>query len=126
MRNKYFFAALFWTIAIAICCLISMSAFKDVEDVAKNDKYVHFTFYFVFTLLWYFFFRLNSRKNSVKLRLSVFILAFAFGLFIEICQELFTKDRSADLYDVLANTSGSLVATLVIWLAEKFKNKKTV
>ncbi|MES2485620.1 MAG: VanZ family protein [Bacteroidota bacterium] len=109
-----------------ICCLISMSAFKDVGDVAKKDKYVHFAFYFIFTLLWYFFFRLNSKSNTLKLRFVVFLLAFAFGVFIEVCQEFFTIDRSADIHDVFANTSGSLGAIVVIWLAEKFKKKKTV
>jgi VanZ family protein len=75
-------------------------------------------------MLWYFFFRLNSKGNTIKVRLAVFVFGFVFGLVIEACQELFTEDRSADLYDVLANTSGSLGAILVLWLSEKFKRKK--
>jgi VanZ family protein len=102
---------------------MSMKTFDDAADVEKGDKYVHFIFYFIFTLLWFFFFKKN-KGNTVKTRFTVFILGFVFGLFIEACQGLFTKDRSADVHDVLANTSGSLGAILILWLSGKISKKE--
>ena len=124
MHSKYFWAAIFWTVVIAVCCLISMRNFDSVETGVRGDKYVHFTFYFIFTMLWYLFLKFKNNDTTFKIRLRVFILAFVFGLIIEACQEFFTKDRSADILDVVANTSGSLGAILTLWLADKFKTKK--
>ncbi len=99
-----------------------MKTFENVADVEKGDKYVHFIFYFVFTVLWYIFLK-NKKGNTAKTRAIVFFLAFFFGLFIEACQGLFTLDRSADMHDVLANTSGSAGAILILWLIDKFFKK---
>lgn len=100
-----------------------MKTFEDAADVEKGDKYVHFTFYFVFTVLWFIFLK-RKRGNTAKTRFLVFILGFTFGIIIELCQEFFTADRSADVKDVLANTSGSAGAILFLWLKDKFSNKK--
>lgn len=123
MRNKYFWAALFWTIVITVCCLISLKTFENTADVEKGDKYVHFIFYFIFTILWYFFIK-RKWGNTAKTRFIVFMLGFLFGLFIEACQGLLTVDRSADIHDIFANTSGSAGAILILWLADKFSKKK--
>lgn len=123
MRNKYFWAAIFWTIIIVISCLISMKTIEETTNVQKGDKYVHFIFYFVFTILWYFFIRIKA-GNTVKTRAIVFFLGLVFGLIIEACQHFFTKDRSADVHDVIANSSGSAGAVLLLWIIDKVKNKK--
>jgi VanZ family protein len=103
-----------------------MKNFEHVEGAVTGDKYVHFTFYFVFTLLWYFFFRIHTAMSNFKIRLVVFLFAFFFGLLIEACQEFFTADRSADVLDVVANTSGSIAAVVVLWIVRVIKNKNTV
>ena len=127
MRNIYFWAALVWTTTILVCCLISMRNFDAVPLAGDyTDKYVHFSFYFGFTLLWYFACSLKYAGRNLKLRLQIFLAAVVLGIIIEICQEFFTKDRSADITDVMANTSGSAIAVLILWIAGSIKKKQTL
>lgn len=78
--------------------------------IPYKDKVVHFLFYFIFVLLWYY-----ATKNSV---VKIFLIAVAYGILMEILQS-FTKTRSADYTDAIANTLGALTAMIYI------TNKKT-
>lgn len=101
-----------------------MNNFRAVPlEGGYTDKYAHFTFYFVFTILWFLYFKsVAVAVNQTKsIRIVVFSVAVVLGIAIEICQGLFTKDRSADITDVAANTLGSAVAILILWLLNKRK-----
>jgi VanZ family protein len=93
----------------------------EVPDGQFTDKYVHLTFYFIFTVLWYLALRLKYIVSGFKIRLSIFLMAVVFGVLIELAQEFFTTDRSADVNDALANSTGSALAVLVLWLIAKLK-----
>ena len=84
-----------------------------------KDKVVHASFYFIFTVFWYLFFKGRGIKN---MKLRVFLFAVVYGILIEICQGLFTTGSSADIMDVFANTAGSAIAIFTVWLLKK--NKK--
>ena len=123
MRKLYFWAASLFTAFIAVCCLVSMKNFESVPvQDGYTDKYVHCTFYFIFTILWFLYFKSVKPGNDKKHRLTVFGMAVVFGILIELCQQFFTTDRSADITDVVANTTGSAIAVLVLWLLGK-RNK---
>jgi len=98
----------------------SFSSFKRF-NIPYKDKTVHFFFYFVFVVLWVLSFS-RQYSDKRKLRLSVLLAAVFYGILIEICQGLFTKNRSADILDVLANSAGAATAVLVLWLINR--NKK--
>ena len=123
MRRLYFLAAILLTVFITVTCLISIQNFDEFEVVTDTDKYVHLSFYFFFTFIWYQYLvrRLENITKS-KVRLYTFIWACSYGIAIEVCQGLFTKDRSADYHDIIANSSGALLAILVLWIYDKFKN----
>ncbi|WP_116789590.1 VanZ family protein [Flavobacterium psychrotrophum] len=122
MRKLYFWAAISLTVFITVACLVSMRNFDDLEVVEDTDKYVHLAFYFVFTFTWYqYLVRKFLDTPKFKIRLYTFLWAFLYGVFIEICQGAFTKDRSADFNDIIANSSGALLATVVLWLLSKLK-----
>ena len=123
MRKLYFVAAVLWTIFITTACLASMENFKDISFATEEgaDKYVHASFYILLTALWLLYaLRAFSAARS-KIRLLVFVLTVLFGLMIEIFQGLFTEDRSPDLFDVCANSTGSAIAVLIFWVADKIK-----
>jgi len=98
----------------------------EVPEGEFTDKYVHLTFYFIFTVLWYLALRLKYIGSGTKLRFTVFLMAVVFGVLIELSQQFFTTDRSADVMDALANSSGSAIAVFALWLIAKFNNNKKI
>ncbi len=114
-------AAFLWTVMIAVLCLIDANELPKPElDISSPDKYVHFTFHFMFTLLWITYGRMKWRNVLMK----VFTASLVFGILIEICQEFFTTTRSADISDVLANVSGSLVAIILLRVFGKHRRNQ--
>ena len=123
LKRVFLFAALFWTGIILFFCLIQSSDVPKI-NIEEFDKVVHAFFHFVFVTLWFLFFnkKLNSANSLKPLAVSC-VFSFVFGIIIEILQ-YYTATRSADIFDVLANTIGALLATLFIVLANDSKGLK--
>jgi VanZ family protein len=120
--RKLFFlsAALLWTGVILFFCLIKSSNLPTI-NVLYLDKAVHAFFHFVFTMLWFLFFKkkLNTSNSFRPLVLS-FVFSFFLGIAIELMQQFFTDTRSADVMDELANLFGASLAVLAIVLLNTF------
>ena len=114
-----FLVALFWTGVVSYFCLIKSSEMPKIE-ISNLDKYVHVFFHFVFTFVWYLFFRkqLITEKN-VKPLLYSFLFSFTFGITIEILQQTITTTRNADIFDVIANSTGALLSISFIVISNK-------
>jgi len=125
VRNWILSAAIVWTLFIIYACLTKAADIPQASwlDIPNKDKIVHFTFYFIFTLLWVRVIGQNSRFTSKQIRLYVFLAAAFFGGIIEMCQGLFTTERSPDILDALANAIGSAISVIILWLLEKRSNK---
>lgn len=121
-KKWVFVAAIFWTLTIAFFCLINSN---DIPKMQHNmDKVGHFCFHFVFTILWFwYFFISNKLQNRNKYLMETMFLSIFYGVFIEICQSIFTTTRTADSRDVAANAVGMLTA---IFLLIKFVKPKTI
>ena len=121
MRKLFFLAAaLFWSGVILFFCLIKASDLPQVE-VPNLDKVIHATFHFVFTVLWFLFFKKKLKSSNIFRPLLIsFVFSFFFGVTIEIMQQVFTTTRSADVLDELANLSGASLAVITIVLLNKF------
>jgi hypothetical protein len=120
LKNAIFSLAIGWTILIAVLCLVK---FNDLPSfgVSGADKYVHFTFHFVFTILWGFYSWAKLNDITISKIGRVVILSFCYGILIEIFQEIYTKTRHADIFDVLANATGALVALVFFVLIKRQK-----
>ncbi len=82
----------------------------DVVDIPNLDKIVHFTFYFVATILGGFFLNEISKKKIVLLK-ATFIMMFVaivYGMIIEVLQYSLTTNRHGDVLDFLANGMGAI------------------
>ena len=120
LKNVFFWAALIWTIVIAFLCLVSFNNIPKV-GLSNSDKYAHFTFYFVFSGLWFLYFSYRKDNFSkVKRFLVVFFLSLFYGIAIEMMQYLFTETRKADIFDILANAFGAVIGLLVIGCYQKY------
>jgi VanZ family protein len=109
--------AALWTIFILYMSL--KPAGNEPPLFANIDKVAHFTFYFVFVVLWCNFFRLKNNFQIKSIR-SILVFSFFFGLAIELCQEFLTQTRHADVYDVIANGSGGLFGYFFVLVIRKF------
>ena len=123
-KQIYFWLALIWTFVIAFLCLASFGNMPKVS-LPGADKYVHFTFHFVFTWLWLSFLSYKNKKRSdVKTILTVFFLSVFYGIVIEILQGLLTTTRKEDIFDVFANMAGATAAVISILLYQKYIQKE--
>lgn len=99
-------------------CLIEASEVPKFK-IPFKDKIVHFCFYFGFVYLWVKSFKnINFNRNLLILTLGIFL-----GITIEFLQDNFTKTRTFDVYDILANTIGAVLS--FIFVNRFLQNKKT-
>ena len=115
-----FLIALFWAGVIAYFCLKNSSDLP-IVNIPNVDKCIHTFFHFVFTFVWFLFFRKQLKfKYDLKPLLLSLLFSLVFGLIIEILQESFTTTRHADLIDVLANFTGAILAVFSVLICKKF------
>lgn len=117
LKTFFLAGAILWTLFISYLSLTQVQMLPKFE-VQNIDKGVHFVFHFVFTISWYLSLASWTRWGS-KALFRVVLLSFLYGVFIELCQGLWTDYRSADPMDVLANTVGALTAALLVALVQK-------
>ncbi|PWJ58843.1 VanZ like protein [Dyadobacter jejuensis] len=109
--QQHSWVALLWTILVYLSCNWPAS------DIPHNptpgfDKLVHVIFFAVGVSLWLF----RTKMSFYKM----FVYSFLFGLSIEISQWLLPFNRSFDWWDVLADTTGTLMAFLIYTAMVKY------
>ena len=124
LKKAVFGLAIGWTILIAVLCLVEFTDLPSL-GVSEADKYVHFTFHFVFTILWGFYFWLKLNERTISKIIRVVILSLCYGILIEFLQETYTTTRHADIFDVLANCTGAAIALVVFVFIKKTKSSQT-
>ncbi|WP_121964923.1 VanZ family protein [Myroides sp. N17-2] len=124
-RKLYFALGVLWTGAVLAACLLSSEAIAKAPrfDIPYKDKVAHFTFYFVFSIIW-FVYSVKSMPNKSRIWLSIliFTIASVMGGIVEMLQYFFSPTRSAEWADELANCLGSLFGVLLCLTL--FKRKK--
>ena len=102
---------IFWVIVITTLSLVSLSGLTKVS-IKGGDKYVHFIFYFVFTVLLILnlMFRFTIEKSVI---ISV-ITSIIYGIIIEILQGVLTTYREPEILDILFNSLGCLIAAFLL------------
>lgn len=80
------------------------------------DKVVHFTFHFIIIVLGMLFLNevVPEKWNWKKKTKLVFAFSIGYGLLIELLQWVMPFDRSAEVWDVLANVLGGIMGSLLI------------
>lgn len=112
---KDYWPVISWAVFILLLTLLPGNMLPTTPSSWTNlplDKIVHATLFFVFTFL---LFRSFKRQYSIAfLRLNYIfagiVVGIIFGLIIESLQSMLNVGRSAELYDILANIVGTLVA----------------
>jgi len=110
-RRAYTFAIAL-TIFITITSLVSLKGMKPISiGISNFDKIVHFSFYFLLGLSW--FFATQKIITTGKLKIMLIAGLISYGIIIEALQGGITTHRQADFYDILANSIGVLLAAFL-------------
>ncbi|QCX01201.1 VanZ family protein [Aggregatimonas sangjinii] len=108
---------LLWMGFVTVMSLISLSGVSaPTLRIPHMDKIVHFTFYFVATILGCFFAR-ERTDGKLKLQKATMIFSLVtiiYGIIIEVLQHKLTVTRDGNIFDALANITGTFVGALII------------
>jgi VanZ family protein len=109
-RTQYKFIAGFWTALTIYLSLISArEASKfNVWDIVGFDKLAHLIFYTIFSFVW-----CMALNKTDKSRIFVLIFSICFGVLMEIFQLYLFNGRSFEVFDILANITGSYCGTVL-------------
>jgi len=106
------FLALLYSVTISVLFFMPTSELPKVR-VSGFDKIAHVVIHFILITLWLFYFYV---KNGFKLKersiLILFLTLLLFGIIVEILQGQLTTSRGADVFDITANLTGSLLGIL--------------
>lgn len=129
-RQKLRYAWVWWTIGWALVLATVNESLQaqvwEVAEVLPSDKATHFTGYFLLTL-WF----AGLARRSRYLLVGAFLLAL--GGSLEIAQGMMHQGRTADWFDMLANTlgigTGLLVSALglgnwMVWIERLLRLQK--
>ena len=123
-KISYLSAALFWTFSILLLCLEPASNLPKIE-INHVDKLAHFSFHFIFIILWYLYFISTSKIINYKTPLILFFVSLVFGIVIEWSQQVLTTSRKGDVLDVISNISGAFTALVILISVQYYSNNKT-
>ena len=90
-------------------------------DILYFDKWVHIGMFGLLTIFWGYPF-LKMTKGSVKLFYKISLIVIFYGTAMEFVQKYWTVGRSFDIFDILADSFGSIVACF--FLIARLKKKK--
>ena len=111
LEPKAYAIALSITALVIFLSLVSLPSFgKSIIQVKNSDKFGHIIAYFGLSISWLFATRKRYTLGKHKILLACALIGF--GIILEGLQEVLTSKRTADIYDMAANTLGVLTATL--------------
>ncbi len=111
-ERNFFWLATIWTVIITVLSLVSFYSIPNV-NIIGNDKIIHFLFYFLFVILWGS--AIKQTYSYFKYVLLIVLISIIYGIVIEILQNVLTNTRKADFNDVLANSAGSFVGSIILY-----------
>jgi glycopeptide antibiotics resistance protein len=117
--------AMLWALLILILCGIPGKDIPHISflELLSFDKFVHAGIFFVLLLLTVRGFSLQSKFPQLKKLAKFVALLFCiiYGGSLEIMQGTLFVDRSADVFDFIANTFGATMGwVLYEWMESKF------
>ena len=115
---------------LTACVIIFLSLYPfhnlPKVDVPLADKWTHMVMYGALTLvIWFDYKRTHRQYNSLRLLLFAFLAPIAMGGTLELMQAYLTTCRSGEWLDLVANTIGVCIGSIVGILLLKVPKKLT-
>jgi glycopeptide antibiotics resistance protein len=120
--------AMLWALVILILCGIPGRDIPHISflEMLSFDKFVHAGIFFVLILLTVRGFLLQTRSEKLRHspKLIAFVICVLYGGSLEIMQGTLFEERSADIFDFIANSFGCLMGLLLYdWIEKRFLMK---
>jgi VanZ family protein len=114
------FLGVLYTFIITYLFVAPRPDLPEIDFFISIDKVGHFLIHVLLSLIWlvYFFVRAKHRL-SIKYVIFIVIACLTYGIVIEVTQQMLQANRKADMYDVLANSIGTLVGMLLFLNVKK-------
>ncbi|MDP5081786.1 MAG: VanZ family protein [Winogradskyella sp.] len=109
LRKLLLLTAIVYTLVLVITSLITLHGLPSL-GYSFDDKIYHVAAYMILGLLWMLYFKFTEIKYSVLL---VFFGAVLLGYLLELLQYLLNANRTYDTFDLIANTIGAFIGTIV-------------
>ena len=108
------FPGLIALVIFYLTCIVNVDSIPVPKRVLQYDKLVHFGMFFALSAAVYidYYLKHNGKPNGFKWLLFGLVIPVIYGGLIEVAQENFFS-RSGDWYDFIADTMGSMSATIV-------------
>jgi VanZ family protein len=112
---KYYIPAIIWA---AVIFILSASPGQnlpqiDLGDLLAADKIAHFGVYLILTLCLFWAFFRRKRLNTRNIIYAILITS-GYGILLEIGQYYIFPGRYFELFDIVANISGSIGSLLFL------------
>lgn len=103
-----------WALVIFALCSMPGSYIPSISwlEMLSFDKWVHAGVFFILVSLLGFAVKVN--QQTTRLFYLYVILSVVYGICLELMQAALFCDRSADWHDVIANSLGCLMASVVL------------
>lgn len=124
LKKLVLVATVGYIIALATVSLIRLNNLPDV-GVSFGDKIFHFLAYALLTTLCFTTLFLTFSMEKKRAMLVAVVFAIVFGIIIEVLQDTMTDFRALDVYDVLANSLGALLASVILFFKNRLHVKNT-
>ena len=116
--------AMLWALLILILCGIPGRDIPHISflELLSFDKFVHAGIFFVLIVLTIRGFILQTSFNIFHQspKTSAFLICVSYGGLLEIMQGTIFEERSADVYDFIANSFGCILGLLLYnWIEKK-------
>jgi VanZ family protein len=112
-ENSFIIASI---VTVIILCLSLIKLPQADIKISNIDKVYHSIAYFTLAIAWLIVYYKKPNKKYI-----IVICCIIFGIVIELLQSKITLHRTGDYYDILANSSGALIALLIFNLISKKK-----
>ena len=119
-KNVFLLLAIGYSIALAIICLVPDDGLP-YFGTNYEDKIYHVLAYALLCFLWY------KALKQFKIRYAIgisFITTIVYGIIIEVLQGQLTDTRDASIMDIVANSAGVAIVSLILTLRNKTSVKK--
>lgn len=109
-----FVLALIYTLCLLTVSLIKIKSDNLPVKFEHADKIFHFGAYFGMALLWHLYYFQREKVRKYKPNYKICLLIVGFGIVIEVLQRDLTTYRGFEFLDIVANTSGVILAFILL------------